>query len=71
MEILALLQRLNDEGRSIVMVTHDESVARHASRVIQLQDGVIVKDLQVIAPVHAKDRLEPAANRRMVGAQPA
>ena len=38
-EILALFQRLNDEGRTIVMVTHEDEVAQHAKRIIRLRDG--------------------------------
>jgi len=38
-EILALLERLNGDGHTIVMVTHDAEVAAHAHRVIQVRDG--------------------------------
>lgn len=44
-EILALFQRLNDEGRTIIMVTHEDEVAEHAKRVIRLRDGVIQTDV--------------------------
>jgi len=43
-EILALFQRLNDEGRTIIMVTHEDEVAEHAKRIIRLKDGRIVVD---------------------------
>ena len=46
-EILALFQRLNDEGRTIIMVTHEDEVAEHAKRVIRLRDGEIQVDEQV------------------------
>jgi macrolide transport system ATP-binding/permease protein len=43
-EVLALLQQLHAEGRTIVLITHAENVARHASRIVRLQDGLIVAD---------------------------
>ncbi len=46
-EILALFQRLNDEGRTIIMVTHEDEVAEHAKRVIRLRDGEIQFDRPV------------------------
>ena len=43
-EVLALLQELHAEGRTIILITHAENVARHASRVVQIQDGRIIAD---------------------------
>jgi putative ABC transport system ATP-binding protein len=43
-EILALFDRLNQEGRTIIMVTHEDDVAAHARHVVRLRDGVIVSD---------------------------
>lgn len=45
-EIMALLDDLHRQGRNIILVTHDESVARHAERIIHLADGVVAKDLR-------------------------
>jgi putative ABC transport system ATP-binding protein len=42
-EILELFKQLNEEGRSIVMVTHSPEIARHAREIIYLQDGQIIK----------------------------
>jgi ABC-type lipoprotein export system ATPase subunit len=44
-DVLRLLQRLNqEEGLTILIVTHDENVARHAHRIIRIMDGVIVDE---------------------------
>ncbi len=44
-DLLRMLQRLNQtEGLTIIIVTHDESVARHAQRIIRMKDGVIVDE---------------------------
>lgn len=40
-EIMLLLEELNDEGRTIIMVTHEDAVARRAKRAIYMKDGVI------------------------------
>ena len=43
-EVLALFDTLHKKGKTIILVTHDESVALHAKRVIRISDGAIVKD---------------------------
>jgi macrolide transport system ATP-binding/permease protein len=43
-EMLALLKDLHSQGRTIILITHDAGVARHAERVIQISDGKIVED---------------------------
>lgn len=44
-EILTMFQRLNDEGRTIIMVTHEDDVAAHAKRIIRLRDGLLQTDV--------------------------
>jgi macrolide transport system ATP-binding/permease protein len=43
-EVMALLRDLHREGRTILLITHDEKVAAHAQRIISLRDGKIVSD---------------------------
>ena len=43
-EVLALLKELHAEGRTIILITHAESVAQHASRIVRIQDGRILED---------------------------
>jgi len=50
-EILAVFKRLNDEGRTIVMVTHDRAVAESADRIIVLEDGRIAEDRRTENPM--------------------
>ena len=53
LEILSLFQRLNREGRTILMITHDREVADYAQRVLLLRDGRIVEDRKVSEPRNA------------------
>ena len=46
-EVLAMLDRMNREGATIVMVTHSREVAERASRIIRVADGLLVADEQV------------------------
>lgn len=43
-EIMEIFQKLNDEGHTIVMITHEPDIAEHAKRVIHIRDGRIVDD---------------------------
>jgi putative ABC transport system ATP-binding protein len=48
-EIMALLERLSEQGITIAMVTHESDIAAHARRLIQFRDGRIVRDERIKA----------------------
>ncbi len=43
-EIMGLLQDIHDAGNTIILVTHEEDIAKHAHRIIRLRDGVVESD---------------------------
>jgi len=43
-EIISIFKRLNSEGQTIIMVTHEKDIARHAKRIIEMRDGKIIDD---------------------------
>ena len=43
-EVLGIFKRLNDQGTTIIMVTHEQDVAEHCKIIVRLKDGVIEKD---------------------------
>jgi len=56
-EIMALFQQLNREGVTILIVTHDLQVARHATRVVRMSDGRIIADEPVTDRLDAREVL--------------
>jgi putative ABC transport system ATP-binding protein len=53
-EIMAILQALNRGGITIVLVTHEDDIARYASRVVSFRDGRLREDRAVVAPQDAE-----------------
>ncbi|MBN2370115.1 MAG: ABC transporter ATP-binding protein [Vicinamibacteria bacterium] len=47
-EVMALFQRLNDEGLTILLVTHEPDVARYARRFIEIRDGRVARDERAV-----------------------
>ncbi len=61
-EVMAMLQELHTQGITVVVVTHDDRVARHAERVISIFDGRVREDAPVAGRVRAADELVALAS---------
>ncbi len=46
-EIMAIFQRLNDAGKTIVLITHEPDIAQHAKRIVHVRDGIIQQDERI------------------------
>jgi putative ABC transport system ATP-binding protein len=59
LDIMALFQELNREGTTILLITHESEISQFAQRVVELRDGLIVRD----EPVHMRVAAREAASR--------
>ena len=46
-EVMAVFQKLNDDGRTVVVITHEPDIAQYARRVVSFRDGKLVEDRPV------------------------
>jgi putative ABC transport system ATP-binding protein len=46
-EVMDLIQKINQEGKTILVVTHEEDIARMCKRIVRLKDGVIIEDKNI------------------------
>lgn len=53
-EVLKMMTELNNEGNTIIMITHDHGIAAHAKRIITVKDGNIVSDVLMEKEVKKK-----------------
>jgi len=56
-DILAIFQRLNDLGKTVVMVRHEPAVAAHTKLIVRIRDGVVARDELVSQPRRAEDEI--------------
>jgi len=59
-EIVAILQDLNRQGKTIVLVTHERDIALHTQRIVTFRDGLVVSEERVAEPVDAREVLAGA-----------
>ena len=57
LEVISTLQKLNREGRTVVLITHDQNLAEHADRILVLRDGRILDDSRLDSPLDAEQEL--------------
>ena len=54
-EVMALFQELNEQGITIVLVTHEPDVAQYAKRIVEVRDGRILRDHPVVGRRNAAE----------------
>ncbi len=47
LQVMKILEKLNEQGKTIILVTHETYTAQHAKRMLQMLDGAIVKDIRI------------------------
>jgi putative ABC transport system ATP-binding protein len=67
-EVMALFQALNDEGVTVLLVTHEHDIAEYAKRIIELRDGLIIRDEAVMTRRIAADALADTVTYELAGA---
>jgi putative ABC transport system ATP-binding protein len=68
-EIMGILQALNEQGLTIVLVTHDANVAQYAKRQVAFLDGRIVRDEPIRSPRSARDEWDKLNSENVVTVQ--
>ena len=63
-EVISLFQKLNDDGVTVILVTHEPDIAGFAKRVVVLRDGLIVSD-----KTHEQQRVENADSNASLEAE--
>ena len=72
-EVMAQLSALNRAGHTVILITHDRAVARHARRIVEMQDGLVIADTGAAPPLQlpAQQGAPATRHRAMAGLLPA
>ena len=54
---MAIFQKLNSDGKTVVVVTHEEEIARYATRIVRFKDGKLLSDTPVTNRLNADEEL--------------
>jgi putative ABC transport system ATP-binding protein len=65
-EVFGLFQKLNEEGITIVLVTHERDYANFAKRIVELRDGKIIKDHAIEHPLIASEEMKKLSSEEVV-----
>ncbi len=57
-EVMAVFQRLNDAGKTLVVITHEHDIAQYARRIVAFRDGKVVEDRPVASRTRAHQKAE-------------
>jgi macrolide transport system ATP-binding/permease protein len=69
-EVMALLRALNDQGHTVILITHDLELAQHAARLIEIRDGRVVADTRRADSTNSALPPGPQVSQRMQRMQP-
>lgn len=65
-EIMRVFQQLNEEGRTLILVTHEPDIAAYTKRIVTFRDGKIVQDRPVEKPLRAEEELRLLLEQKQV-----
>lgn len=63
-EIMAIFQKLNEMGKTLLLITHERDIALHAQRIFHLRDGKLVRVEEVKEPLQAEELIEAIKAQR-------
>jgi putative ABC transport system ATP-binding protein len=69
-EVMALFQELNEQGVTIILVTHERDIAMYTKRIVEVKDGLIRRNLRIAKPRRAADDLLTAASEQTETSHP-